>query len=156
MERADEILPGRDVDRGLPPDAGVAHRQECRRDVGHAYATQVRGADDPREVPDAAAAERDDAAIAADALARERIPEPRGDRKPLGALARGDAERDRLEPHRGKRSRHGTLITGRGARLVDERDPSAPAEVGQVGTDVGEDPSADEDARWPLRSRDID
>ena len=142
MERADQVLSLRDVDRGLAADRGVDHTEQRRRDLRDADATEIRRCREARRVADRAAAERDDPAVAPDPGSRELSPEPRDRPHGFRRLARGEAQRDRVESGELQRA-HQTRLVPRGrGRLADHRDAPGPAEVAEMRTDLVEEPSA--------------
>jgi hypothetical protein len=60
QECADEVLPGGQIHAGLPADAAIDHRQQCRGDLDEWHAAQIGRGDEPGEVADDPAAEGDD------------------------------------------------------------------------------------------------
>ena len=70
MERADQVLALRRVHAGLAAHRRVQHGEQRGRHLEVRDAAQVRRGDEPGEVARDAAAERDDAAVAPEALRR--------------------------------------------------------------------------------------
>src|SRR5205807_4508864 len=100
VECTDQVLARRDVDGRLSTYRCVGHPEERRRNLRQADASKVCRRDITGDIPDAAAPERDDPAVTANAVARERSPQPGGDRELLAALARGHAQGHGLETDR--------------------------------------------------------
>ncbi len=94
MERPDEVLPLRQVDRRLSTDRRVHLADERRRHGYPGHAAQICRGDEPRDVGRRAAPERDDSTRSVDA---ELVPEPRADAERLRALPGRNAMR-RDEP----------------------------------------------------------
>jgi hypothetical protein len=61
VERADQVLARRDVDRGLAAHGGIRHAQQRGRDQHHLDAAQPGGGDKPGQVGGRSPAEADDA-----------------------------------------------------------------------------------------------
>ena len=117
MEGADDVLRARQVDRRLAADSRVDLADERRRDGRPGDAAHVRRGGEPGDVGRRAAAERDDAAVAAD---REAAPEPLEHGGGLRRLAGGhlvDARRP------GRRADLGAdAVDPRDVRVGDELD----------------------------------
>jgi hypothetical protein len=97
VEGADQVLPSRGVDGGLPAHRRVDHGQQGRRALHDRDAAQVRGRHEAAEVPDHAPAERDEGGIAPTAGLEEAV----GDRRPALARLVRLAGRD-LDDERGR------------------------------------------------------
>src|SRR5256885_17228129 len=144
MERPDQVLSRVDVDRGLPTDRGVGHAQEGRRGLRDAYATEIGGRYKAGHISHAAAAERDDAAVPADARRGETVPESRSNTESFCGLSSGDAEGDGVEPGSLERSHHVGRVARRPPGIGDEGDAPAPSEVREVRPDVIEEARPDQ------------
>ena len=84
VERADEVLAAREIDRRLAPDRRIDLADERRRHRHPRHATHVRRRREPGEVGGAAAAEPDDGAVPPDP---QGAPEPLQDGDRLRRLA---------------------------------------------------------------------
>ena len=93
MEGADQVLAARMVDRDLPADGAIDHRQQRGRHHQQRQAAVVGGGHEARQVADDAAAERYEMVGARCASCHERAPHPLGAGQRLLLLAR--RERDR-------------------------------------------------------------
>ena len=102
VERADEVLALRDVDRRLAADPGVDLADERRRHGDPRDAAEVGRGGEGREVGRRAAAERDDRAAAVE---RQLRPEPLDDGELLRGLARRAARASRRAGRRAPPSR---------------------------------------------------
>ena len=89
MERADEVLALRQVDRGLAPDRGVDLGDERRRDVHDRDAAQVRRGEEAGGVAERPATDGDDRLVALDPEPRQLARRGLEDRQALGRLALG-------------------------------------------------------------------
>ena len=156
VERADEVLPGGDIDGRFPADGGVGHAEERRGDLRDADPAEISSRHEAGDIADAAAPESDDPAVAADPLARERIPEPGRDRQPLAALAPGHPDRDRTEADRVERAQDRAFVPLRRRGVADDRHPPAPAQVREVRAHVIEQTRADQNATGAFGPGDID
>ncbi len=117
MESADEVLPLRQVDRRLAADRRVDLRDEARRDRDPGDAAEVRRGREAGGVGRAAAAERDDRAVAAEA---QLLPEPGDRRERLRLLARRQLVR--LCEARAERELRVRAMDAGDVRVGDERD----------------------------------
>src|SRR5699024_7346253 len=84
VERADEVLPGGQVDPGLAADCRVHHPQHGGGDADVGDAPQPAGCDEPGEVRGGAATQPDDDVVAGEAGLGQLVPAPREDTGGLG------------------------------------------------------------------------
>jgi hypothetical protein len=92
MERARQVLPRREVDRGLPADAAVDLCEQRGRNADPVDAAQPGRRGEAGEIADDAAAERDDGIAAAEPERGERVPQRGEMARRLGALAVRNAD----------------------------------------------------------------
>ena len=78
MEQADGVLSAGQVDPGLAADRSVHLGEEGRRDLDEFEAAQEAAGHEAGEIADAAAAEREHAAVALAAGVEHRVPQPPG------------------------------------------------------------------------------
>ncbi len=125
VKGADKIFAGTRIDRGLAADRGIDLREQAGRDLDEAAAALENSAGEADEIPDHAAAERNDVIGALD----PEHDQPIGQRfelcPALGGLARG--KDDRLDSNPGRAERHGQGIEMRGGdvRIGDHDEASA-------------------------------
>src|SRR2546428_12981719 len=117
------------VNRALPADRRVGHTEEGRGDLRDADASQVRGGHEPRDVADAAATERDDATVTADARLGELVPQPGRDGEPLRALPPRDAQEHVRDPDPVHRAAHRADVARGGGCVPGEPAPAAPSQT---------------------------
>jgi hypothetical protein len=143
VERADEVLALRQVDRRLAADGRIDLGEQGG---GHGYpctSPQVHGRREPRRIGRAAAAERQDGAVAADA---KLAPEPLDGPDRLRRLAERELVR-RREPVAERELRVGA-VDPRDVRIRDERDrPFAGDELAETGrsSPLDDDPGRGQD-----------
>ena len=89
VERADQVLTLRQVDRDLSPDARVDHRKNCRWYLYERHAAQIRGGREAGEIPDHATAECHDRSVAICAEAYQLVPQLRQLARTLGGVTIG-------------------------------------------------------------------
>src|SRR5262249_30206336 len=75
MARAEEVLSCRVIEAGLAANGGGDHREERRRNLEAAPASEERGSGEAGEIADAPASERDDERVAIDPRAERRVPD---------------------------------------------------------------------------------
>ncbi len=112
VERADQVLAGREVDPGLAADGAVHHRQQARRHLVVVDAAQVARGGETGEIPDHPAADREHRGPPVQAGRREKIQDP----AEFGQRLRGLA--GRRDPDR-RPAEHGAH--GRPLALMDVR-----------------------------------
>src|SRR5919106_1648440 len=154
VERADEVLPLRQIDRGFAPHRRVDLRRERRRHLEEGNPPHVGRRDEARKVADGTAAERDDEVVAVCLLCRELTMEHRRHRKRLrvlalryyqvharpAALCQPSSERLQVAL--------GHLGVGHDERALDA------GELGQVRASLVEDPRRDRHVIRPARNGD--
>ena len=87
MERSDQVLALRQVDRGLAADRRIDLRDERRRDVDERDTAQVRRGEEPGGIAERAAADRDDRLVPFDAASGELAGRGLDHGQPLRGLA---------------------------------------------------------------------
>jgi hypothetical protein len=87
VERADQVLPLGDVDRGLAADRRVHHAEQRGGNVHDRDAAQPGRGDEPGQVGRRAAADRDQRVGPSEPVLGECRPAPAGNRQPLGWFA---------------------------------------------------------------------
>ena len=88
VKGAGEVLPRGQVDGGLSAERAVGGREERRRRLDDGHAAQRERGREPADVAYGPAAERDDAAVAAQAAADQLLEEPAEDGPGLGGSRR--------------------------------------------------------------------
>jgi hypothetical protein len=127
VERADQVLAGRQIDRGLAADRRVGHRDQRGRQVDDVDAAVQGRRDEAGEIADDAAAQREDRAGAIEPGGDQR----RGQPAVLGQRLRRLAGRDRLDVEVG---------AGGGQRGGDRGDPRREVAVGHQRVAAGAHP----------------
>jgi hypothetical protein len=89
MERADQVLAGRDVDRGLAAHRRIDHRQQGGRQLHAVHAAHPAGGGETGEITDHAAAEGEHAGVAGGAERGQRFDRTAELGQRLGGFARG-------------------------------------------------------------------
>ena len=92
MEGADQVLAGRQVDRGLAADRGIDHRQQGGRQLHEANAAHPAGRGETGKIANDAAAEREHGNVAAGAEFGQRFQGLGETIQGFFLLARGDDE----------------------------------------------------------------
>ena len=128
VEGADEVLPGGEVDPGLPADRGIDHGQHGRGYGDVAHASQPGGGHEAREIRRRPSAEPDDHIAAGEARGSEPVPAAHERLGGLRPLAVGHVDEERAFPEgRGDRLRE-----PREGRRVNQCRPPTPHELGQL------------------------
>ena len=127
VERADQVLAGRQVDRGLAADRRVDHRQQRGRHLDHVDPAHPARRGEAGEVADHAAAKRDHRRVAGRAEAGERVEHLAEARQGLFPFAGGHHEtRDcQCRPRRAQCGLDAVGIQRRDMGVADDQDVAA-------------------------------
>jgi hypothetical protein len=100
MKRADQILSRRRIDARLSANRRVHHCQERRRDLNVGNPAHERRRNEPGEIPDDAATERDDRTVATEAVCEQRVGDVGPRRSRLLAFPGGNRDDTRWRAER--------------------------------------------------------
>ena len=120
VEGTDEVLPLRGVDRGLPTDRGVDHREQRRRHLDHLDPAQPGRRYEAGKVGRRAAPEPDDRVRPREAGLAQHAPAERRHLSRLGVLGVRHLGPEGLVPVRAEVLEHGVRGRGQGGRVHDE------------------------------------
>jgi hypothetical protein len=123
VEGADEVLAMTRVDAGLAADRGIDLRQQGRRDLDEIDAAQQGGGGKARQVPDHAAAQRDQRGLTVGPLVEQRVHQVAEGAELLAALACRHGNGARLEAGVGERGHHTSAIKRRHGFVGHHDDP---------------------------------
>ena len=111
VKRADQVLPDRVVDAGLPADRRIHHRQEGRGDLHERHAAEQRRRDEAGGVADDAAADGEERGAPVDLVAEDLVVDALDGRDRLVVLAgRNGHFKDSIESFRQRREQGGAVM----------------------------------------------
>jgi hypothetical protein len=158
VEGPHEVLRGGEIHAGLPPDRGVHHGEERRRNLDHGHAAVPRRREEAREVARHAAAERDEHGVPAHPEREQPVLEPRLHLARLAVLSRGERQEARPEPGRAQAQDESASVESRHGRVRDDDEVAGREALREVPGEEPEDAPAHAHhaARARCRSRSDD